>query len=366
MRGSVKFTFVWLKIPFATLALCAVAFLPPAAATEERRPPVRHDAKLLRRALEAAVGGEFVFVRDELVRRSAYYGGGAYWLAHVRPKRAGSFSLKYTYRYEDPFNKEDPLYTHVAHTITINVGPRGCYRPPQHLNAFSWPCLGDTVILPVVLDAYKRTYTEHKFEFAVLSVSKGGEPAGPNDWQRVELRRQEAGLGKDEIANPLAEHLKYVGSTSHVSPHRAAGFTVEYYATFEAVRPGRFNLLLGRVSAPVLSKLTPQQAGGIPVIVVARGTPVTWLAARESVHGYTERFGSHSGNEYHTTPVILQPGERLTVRYGGFTRGGRDGERGRGAAERQKPPPPDITRLPFYVNPDEGFNEWLVNHLPAR
>jgi hypothetical protein len=107
-----------------------------------------------------------------------------------------------------------------------------------------------------------------------------------------------------------------------------------------------------------------ETAGGVPVIIVERGTPVTWLAAQEAVSEYTGRFSSHAGNSFLTSPVIMQPGERLTLRYHGFTRRGFGAGRERGVEENYLPPV--ITRLPFGVNPDESFNEWLVKHLPGR
>lgn len=339
----------------AALALC---LLPSGLAAQERRPPVERDAGALRRALAEALGGEFEVVRDALTRRSAYHGGGAYWLAHVRPKRPGSFTLKYAYRYEDPFAEGEAREKRAEHTFHLNVGPRGCWRRQQHfMTAFYQPCLGDTVILPFALDAYRRVYTGHAFEFTVNSAGAQAAAAGPEDWEVTLTKQQDAELRRDAAFNPAAEHLKYLGSSVSVMPHRALGFTAEYHAAFEAVRPGRFNLLLG------VSAHGGGAAGGVPVIVVERGTPVTWLAAQESVSEYTGRFSSHAGNSYLTSPVILQPGERLTLRYGGLTRRGRSGEAEREGVE-QNHPPPVITRLPFRVNPDEGFNEWLVGHLP--
>ncbi|HWS54663.1 MAG TPA: hypothetical protein VN228_11070 [Pyrinomonadaceae bacterium] len=354
-RGSVK-----VKAAFLALSLCAPPFVAPrASAAQERRPPVRRDAAALRRALAGAVGGEFEIVRDELTRRSAYHGGGAYWLAHVRPKRPGSFTLKYAYGYEDPFTKGETSATRAEHSFHINVGPRGCWRRPAHMASRFEPCLGDTIILPFALDAYRRVYAGHTFEFAARPAAARDAPAGPEAWELTLLRQQDAKLRRDEVVNPLAEHLKYLGSTAEVRLHRAPGYTAEYHATFEAVRPGRFNLLLG-AGPPGADG----GAAGVPVIIVERGTPVTWLAAHESVSEFVGRFSSHAGNSYLTSPVIMQPGERLTLRYDGYTRRGPRAETDRGGGAEENHRPPVITRLPFRVNPDESFNEWLVEHLP--
>jgi len=350
---------------FAALSLCVLSLavaLPSGA--RERRAPVRRDTAALRRALAAALGGEFEIVRDEVTRRSNYHGGGAFWLVHVRPKRSGRFSLKYTYEYVDPFRTDEPRETRVEHTIPLGVGPRGCWRRPEYMASSYHPCLGDTVILPFALDAYKKVYEGHAFAFTVHSVAPPGAGAGPEKWEEALTREQEAGLRRDSVANPVAEHLKYLGSAAHVMPHRSSGFTAEYHATFEALKPGRFNLLLG-VSEQEVSELGSGRAGGVPVIVVERGAPVTWLAAREEVSDYVGRFSAHAGNSYLTTPVVMQPGERLTLRYGGFTRRGFRAETDREGSIEERHLPPSITRLPFRVDPDDSFNEWIVNHLPG-
>lgn len=359
-RGPAK-----VRTACAALAACALSFAPsflPAAA-QERRPPVERDAGALRRALAGALGGEFEIVRDELTRRSTYHGGGAYWLAHLRPKRPGGFTLKYAYRYEDPFTTGDTRETRAEHSFQLNVGPRGCRRRPAHMASSFEPCLGDTVIVPIALDAYRRVYTGHTFEFTARPAAPRAAPAGPEDWELRLSQQQDAELRRDAVANPLAAHLKYLGSTVSVRPHRSPGYTAEYHATFEAVSPGRFNLLLG-VGAPGAPGPGGGAGGGVPVIVVERGTRVTWLAAQEAVSEYIGGFSSHAGNSYLTTPVVMQPGERLTLRYDGYTRRGlRAAGDGPGEVEAH-PRPPVITRLPFRVDPDESFNEWIVAHLP--
>jgi hypothetical protein len=344
----------------AALALCLFV---PAPAAQEKRPPVRRDAAQLRRALRAALKGEFEIVRDELTRRSTHDGAGAFWLVHVRPKRAGHFSLKYTYRYDDPFDKTDRVYTHVTRAIPLVVGPRACWRRPQVLNPTHLPCLGDTVILPIRLDAYKTTYTGHSFVFTVHSVAAPDQPAGPEPWQATLMRAEDGRLRTEPVPNPLAEHLKYIGSAGHVAPHRNLGFTVNFYATFEAVSPGRFNISLS-ARPPGVTPAASARDASVPVIVVARGTPVTWLAAREDVRETEEGFGSTWGDHYYTSPVIMQPGERLTLGYGGFSVRGRDPEGGIRRYEQTLDTPPVIRRLPFNVERDDHFNEWIVDHLP--
>jgi hypothetical protein len=91
------------------------------------------------------------------------------------------------------------------------------------------------------------------------------------------------------------------------------------------------------------------------------------LSSGDNVHGYTERFSSSGGGTgYRTTPVILQIGERLTLRYGGYSRRGLSaGGESREALEASvKLYPPIVSLLPFRFDPAQEFNEWLVEFLP--
>jgi hypothetical protein len=359
MKGSVK-----LGALVASLALCLSVSAPAAQEKgQEKRPPVRRDATQLRRALARALGGEFEIVRDELTRRSTYYSGGGFWLVHVRPKRAGQFSLKYVYEYDDPFDKSGEPHARVERTIALGVGPRGCWRRPEHMASRYEPCLGDTIILPIALDAYKTEYAGHTFEFTVHSVAPEAAPAGPEKWEEDLARQQEAGLDKEAVANPSAEHLKYLGRTTHIMPHRAPGYTAVSYATFEAVKPGRFNLSLG-ASAPGVPPDGHPGGGSVPVIVVERGTPVTWLAAQESVSDHKGRFSSHWGENYLTSPVIMQPGERLTLPFHSFSRRGSKSESKPNERELARNVAPVIHRHPFHIDRDDNYNEWIIDYPP--
>jgi hypothetical protein len=106
----------------------------------------------------------------------------------------------------------------------------------------------------------------------------------------------------------------------------------------------------------------------VPVVIVARGEPITILSSGESVHGYTERFSSNGGDNYPTTPLILQPGDRLTLQYHGHSRRGRTagGENEEALEASVKNYPPVITMLPFDVDPAQDFNEWLAGFLTPR
>lgn len=312
----------------------------------------------LRRALEQAVGEHFEVARDRLARRSNWHGGQLYWLAHLRARRSGEFYVRYKYRYKDHVNPKDPLYTFVEHQTLVRVGPGGCERQPR----YNFICVGDTVILPILAN----DYTEHTF-------SVEAQPFSPGDAASAKLLREmdDAALHRKPAHNPAEKFMKYIGSRAHYSPHRAPGYTLEYYATFEAVAPGAFNLAVGwRESNPAPPDPTQLNMGGsVPVVVVERGAPITVLSAKDDVHGYTERFSSRGGGTgYLTTPVVMQVGERLTLRYHSFSVRGRSvGGENREALEASvELHPPSIALGPFSFDPARDFNEWVVEFLPPR
>jgi hypothetical protein len=322
----------------AALCLSAGAAAQAVKETTKEFKPTREqtaEAARLRAALAAALGENFQVVSDRLTRRSNWHGGGLYWLAHLRAARPGGFHVKYKYRYKDRVHPEDPLYTFVERDTTISVGPRGCERIPRGNHV----CVGDTVILPVVVN----DFTEHAFTLRAEPYTPSSER--PNTSLRD---AEDATLLSDTVNNPAAEFLKYVGSRAYYSPHRALG-----------------NLSLG-VSAPANpASATP---GSVPVVIVERGEPITILSSGENVHGYTERFSSNSGEGYRTTPVILQPGDRLTLQYFSHSRRGRTagGENKEALEASVKDYPPVVTLLPFDFDPAQDFNEWLVGFLPPR
>ena len=109
-------------------------------------------------------------------------------------------------------------------------------------------------------------------------------------------------------------------------------------------------------------------AGGVPVIVVERGAPVTMLASGEYVNSYSGRFSSGTGNGYLTTPVIMQPGDRITLQFHAYSVRGFKSEATAGADPEVavKQVAPVIRMPPFYVNPEDGFNQLIVDYLPAK
>jgi hypothetical protein len=338
----------------AALCLCAGAAaqsIKEPAKEFEPSAAQRAEAARLRGALAAAVGESFEVARERLTRRSNWHDGGVYWLAHLRAKRPGGFHLRYTYRYRDHARPQDPLYDFVEHKTYVRVGPRGCARRPRSNSV----CVGDTFILPVVFN----DYTGHTF-------SLESEPYQPGDPAAEKSRRdiEDGGLYRQPVHNPAEGFMKYVGRRAHYSPHRARGYTLEFYATFEAVKRGSFNLAVSSMTAA--GSQTRADAGSVPVVVVAPGEPVTVLSGSEYVRGYTGRFSSNSGNNYLTTPVILEVGERLTLKYSGYYHRGHTpgGENGEALEATVRQHAPSVALLPFHVDPARDFNEWLIGSLP--
>ena len=173
-------------------------------------------------------------------------------------------------------------------------------------------------------------------------------------------------LNTESVANPAGEFLKYVGSNAYSSPHRSPGFTMSFYATFEAVKPGSFNLSVGaRVTGEL--PLGFGRGGGVPVIIVERGAPLTLLASaiRHRRRGFPSCRATAT-----TTPLSCSPAtaSRPVPRYSVPASGGRETggkvESDPAAAIRQVAPV--ISMRPFYVNPEDGFNQLMVDYLPVK
>lgn len=327
------------------VALSLGAPLPGQANAAE--PPVRAadatpDTAGLHHALAAALGASFDIVHTEL-RSGLSERGGTFWLVHAKPRRSGMFELRYQYHYRDLTRPEDPLYTHVEHTSYIRVGERGCRRRHEGRDV----CLDDTVILPFVAND-----TGHTFLLTLRDSSAGS--AAPVD--------SAPAPGMEAVPNPLSAHLRFLGARRYHSPSRSAtgrGRTT-FSAEFVAVAPGRFNLSLSS---------SPSAAGSVPVVIVPQGQPVTVLLAGEQVTARheTQRFSSHWGNQYMTSVLLLQPGDRITLAYWPPSVAGTLplSASTDAAGDATESIAPVITRIPFQVDPAYAFNAFIAEHLSA-
>jgi hypothetical protein len=370
-------------------ALC-LAFVPAIAAQTGRR--VRSIGReQLRSRFTVAAGKDFEIVKDEFKRSPNAGGGSNYWLVYIKPKQAGFFKLTYRYKYSDSH------YSHVEREFGINVGQRSCRRGAPSAGSYYRFCLDDTIIVPVIIDGF----TEHQFSLTSSAYTPDQDLA----YEPAKSYSSAETSAGPLVNNPLAEHLRFVSSESYRQLHRNGGYTLESYAVFEAVRPGRFNLDLSlnsdpSAAEPGVPRALPASAKlrttkkakrepfiksvdvvGIPMIIVSRETPVTLLASHHEVRGYTmgyngeEYVSSVSGDAYMVGVMILQPGDRISLKYFTTIRS-REFERSQLTATDQaddshsrselsdKVPPPLIAKHPFALNTEYDFTGWLADYLP--
>ena len=319
---------------------CALALGAPAGAHPSGAPlpgTAHPDTARLRQGLAAALGGDFEIVRTEL-HLGLHERAGIFWLAHVRPLRSGDYHLRYVHQYIDRVRPENPLYTHAEHVTGFSVGEAGCLRRAERRTA----CLGDVIVIPVVAGDGGGPLGGHVFE-----ASRRGDVG---EWPRL----AEPAPEDDRAAatpNPAAPHLRYLGARLDGMPHRSLGETVEVSAVFEAGAPGALELSVGGVA--------------VPVVVVERGTPVTVLLEREQVREYHQEtgFASHTGSQYATDVLLLQPGDRMDVQF--LTRTVRGSDFTAEEREAFRRTPPQIAVRPFRVDRARRFNAFIAEHLPA-
>ena len=338
------------------LVVAASLFVLFASATAQTRRSAKADPASLRANFLAAVGSDFELVQDKIASRTIEQGGGSYWLAFVKPRRAGYFALQYS------FKPRDLHYSHEEREVKFGVGPKSCRRGPPDAGVYGRFCVGDTVIIPVFVEL--AAAYEFKLAKAELTADEG------KTFDELYPNFRDRNLDKTAVENP-SESLRYVGRGSHKALHRIPGYTLNLYAEFEAVKPGKFNLLLSSSAYAGPSDKPP--VGSIPIIVVDRGTPVTLIAGREETRGFTmghngqEYVSSTSGNSYMTRLIVLQPGDRMSFSYLSVRRGPqfeREGYARRDGVDPGENTMPVISVHPFALETRHDFGAWLVNYLP--
>ena len=318
-----------------TILFVALALSLPAAAQPENAP--LPDTAQLRQGLGAALGNDFQIVRAEL-HSGLYERGGIFWVAHVRPLRSGTYTLRYVHEYIDRVRPGDPLYTHVEHTTGFSVGEAGCARRGERYTA----CLGDVIAVPVMAGDSRGPLGGHVFE-----ASRRGDAGGG----RYHVEPAPADERAAFTPNPAAPHLRYLGARLDEMPHRSLGETVKVNAVFEAGAPGALEISVGGVA--------------VPVVIVARGTRVTVLLEHERIREYHQKdgFASHTGSQYSTDVLLLQPGDRVTLPF--FTQTIRGSDFSVEEKEALRRSPPEIAAGPFRVDRERRFNAFIADHLPA-
>jgi hypothetical protein len=335
-----------------TILLVTTAFF--AAASLVRGQKKTFDLEQVRNNFKTVAAEYFEIGRDELAGLESEKRPGAYWLVHVKPKTTGHFTIKYTYKYNDPF------YSEGENEIPIGVAEKTCGRRPSPQAGVARFCLGDTVILPI------RAGNRYDYSFSIKFVDQKYDPA--NEFPLTNL----AESYELKVANPLEPQLKLIGVQRAEMQHRSAGAsTVVYYAIFKAVAAGRLNLALsagysdkpGAPLPPVIS------GGGTPVIITDPGTPITSIAAYERNINYSDekRFSSHSGSSFPINLLHLQPGDTFSLPF--LTIEARD----RLPFSKEPPlkektvqrgePVPVIQKLPFSVDRGWSYNAFIADFI---
>jgi tRNA-binding EMAP/Myf-like protein len=305
--------------------------------------PTKSDLAYLRTAFAAAASRDFEIIKDRIVEHDDKWRGGTYMLVHVRPKKSGTYQLKYSYR------TDDKLYYEGESHFLIRVGDKICKRDLQ-ADAPEWAlfCLGDTVIIPLRI----QNTSSPSFR---LESDLGSVPGAYPYYPRTHFLQK-----KPEVANPLEASIVYHGFRSGGMMSRAAngGGSVTYSAVFEAKSPGRFNLGLARRGEQYIRE--------VPVVIVKPGVPVTSIIPFEKITDYTKgrNYSSANRKSYQSLLQILQPGDTWTELYSTIIIP--EGER---ALNTQIPAetdaPPVITALPFELKRSEDFYNWMADYLPA-
>lgn len=310
----------------------------------------------LRKSFKETVSQDFEIVKDYINNRSAERGGETFWLVHVKPKRSGHYALKYTYKYTHKFSHPEEG----ENELIIRVGEKNCNRYNSNNLGIGNVCLGDTIIVPIRLDQRAN------HEFSLKSTYSDGQHIG-----KTEKFWTPAYTETLPIVNHLEKHLKYLGTVRSVMPHRNYGAeTITYTAYFEAKEPGRFNFATTTFADnEKISEAKEWNAlDALPIIILKPGTPITALVYSENTINYSDekRFSGHAGNNFLTKLLILQPGDVFSVEYSSYVE--RE-ELGKKNIFTEK----DIDRknrklvmykLPFVVNKDWSYNEWLIDYLP--
>jgi hypothetical protein len=310
------------------------------------------DLEQVRNNFKAASAEYFELVRDELAGLESEKRPGAYWLVHVKPRMTGHFTIKYTYKYNDPF------YSEGENEIPVGVAEKVCGRRPSPQAGVARFCLGDTVILPV------RAGNRYDYVFSIKYVDQKYNSA--NEYPLTPM----AESYDVKVGNPLEPCLKLIGVQRAEMAHRGAGAsTVVYYAIFKAVAAGRFNLALStgyseRPGAP-LPPVIP--GGGTPVIITGPGTPITSIAAYERNINYSDekRFSSRTGNSFPVNLLLLQPGDTfslpfLTIEARDLLPFFKEPPLEEKTVQRGEPVPV-IQKLPFSVDRGWSYNAFIAD-----
>ncbi len=308
-----------------------------------------NDLKKLQRAFVAELNQDFQFIKSELTYHTIGTEKHQYWLAHVKPKRMGFFTIKYEYLYADKFYAEGET------EMSIAVGEKNGSRYPQIVGEIGYFCLEDTIVIPIRLS----NYSKHNFSLQ----SKYVKP------EEIEESRKTYNsypnlIENEKIVNPLEANLKYLGKYRVDNLYQSGGGNFTHFAIFEAKSEGRFNIALSDEG----KKANDSSVRITPIIIINRGTPLTLLVPKEKATYYIKgrSYSSDYNNSFESNLLILQPGEVFAIPFL-FSHEDpwwKDKDKLTKATARNPNPIPAISKQPFVIKKDEGFNNRVNDYLP--
>lgn len=304
------------------------------------------DLKLLKQLFVNEFGKDFQFVKGELKNNTIESEQRQYWLAHVKPKQTGFFTIKYSYQYADKF------YSYGETEMKIAVGGKNGSRYPQVVRERGYFCLGDTIVIPIRLTRFsKHTFTLESKYIKAEEIEQSRETYNHYKTQ----------LTPDKVPNPVEENLKYLGKHRQDQLFRSGGGNFTYLAIFEAKKIGKFNIILSGETNKGRISLRSE-----PVIIIERGTPITSLVPEETSTFYIkdQRYSSAYQQNYESNLMILHPGDVVAVPFL-FLHAKSWLDKKSSLTEgdiRSLNPTPTIQKQPFSIKTEDGFNKW-VNDL---
>jgi hypothetical protein len=316
----------------AALALLAVASPKPESQAKVT------DIDELKKNFVRTFGEDFDLLRDEVREKT----GAKYWLAVVRPKRSGTFIFRHKF-------EQTRSYRYMDAECRIRVGERGCSRALRYDLRPQLFCVGDSVIIPIIIG-------DHIISHTFSRVSR---------FPRFYESQIESVLDDRGVDNPAGGHLKYIGREAVVAVHRdGKEASVQFVAVFEAVETGSFNLGLSPRIPGRMQHYPGKEAQHFvtSVVIVPREVPVIALIASESVEGSDKRTEPRSsslgGTGYPTSVLVLRPGDRISLIYG-LTRIPNNKK----TQALVKEVEPVMERLSFSIDPKSYYNEWIIDHV---
>lgn len=307
------------------------------------------DLKLLQRLFVAEFDKDFQFTKGELKIHSIDSEKHQYWLAQVKPKHTGFFTIKYSYKFADKFYAEGETEMKIA------VGGKDCSRYPQIVREIGYFCLGDTIVIPIRL----HKFSKHTFNLE----SRYEKPENIEESRKNYYNFYHDRTNTDKVTNPLEENLKYLGKSREDNLKRSGGGTFTYFAVFEAKSKGKFNIALS-VEGKEANNFSLRST---PVIIINRGTPITSLVPKETATYYIKgrTYSSAYTNSFESHLLILQPGDIIAEPFYFLVEKvwWEDKSVVKEASVRTINPIPVIRKQMFAIKTTDGFNDWVNDYL---